>query len=188
VSRSRQIAERAQGDGQARSLSNLRITSRHLDSDYQLVQHDLTRGQTGLLRVFSLVPKTAGKPTFEARVDDGSPGSRRDPELDIDIRGVPDAASRDFKRNRNGFGGHHTNRSPDATHRVFDLDIDTPAGSIFEGEGSFNAEFSVAVLMTTASAVTADAVVIRASRTKRLCIRLTKLFRKLFARLRSLLK
>jgi coenzyme PQQ precursor peptide PqqA len=71
-----------QGDGQASSLSNLQITTQHLDADYQLLKDDLTRGETGLLRVFSLIPKTAGKPSFAARVDDGSPGKRRPPELD----------------------------------------------------------------------------------------------------------
>jgi hypothetical protein len=96
------------GDGQARSLSNLRVTYSHLDSDYEVQTHDLTRGETGLLRVFSLVPKMAGKPSFEARVDDGSSGKRRDPELDIGIEGVSAVISSDFKAGRNGYIGHHT--------------------------------------------------------------------------------
>ena len=100
------------GDGQARSLSNLKVTHFHLDSDYEVQTHDLTRGETGLLRVVSLIPKTAGKPSFDARVDDGSSGKRRDPELDIDIKGVSDAIAKDFKAGRNGYVGHHTNRSP----------------------------------------------------------------------------
>jgi hypothetical protein len=98
MNRSEQIAARAQGDGQARSLSNLQITERHLDPDYQLLGHDLTRGETGLLRVFSLIPKTVGKPRFEVRVDDGSPGKRKPPELDVDIKGESLPRSRETLR------------------------------------------------------------------------------------------
>jgi hypothetical protein len=157
MNRSEQIAARAQGDGQARSLSNLQITERHLDPDYQLLGHDLTRGETGLLRVFSLIPKTVGKPRFEVRVDDGSPGKRKPPELDVDIKGVSAAVERDFKGNRNGYVGHHTNRSPNPNQRIFDTVIAVPAGRVFEGEVSFNVAFSVSVSISTSSAVTADA-------------------------------
>src|SRR5258708_3312440 len=134
-----------QGDGQASSLSNLQITKQHLDPDYQLLKHDLTRGETGLLRVFSLIPQTAGKPSFAARVDDGSPGKRRPPELDIDIKDVTEAIERDFKANRNGYFGHHPDRSLNQNQRIFDVEIGTLAGKVFAGKGSFNVAFSVAV-------------------------------------------
>ena len=164
MNRRKQIAARAQGDGQASSLSNLRITARHLDADYQLLTHNLTRGETGLLSVFSLIPKTAGKPRFEARVDDGSPGKRREPELDIDIKGVTAAIERDFKANRNGYVGHHTNRSPSPNQRIFDVEITIPAGSLFEGEVSFNVTFLVGGTSSMRVEATADATVIRATR------------------------
>jgi hypothetical protein len=56
----------------------------------------LTHGETGLLRVFSLIPNTASKPRFAARVNDGSPGKRRPPELDVDIKNVTKAIEGDF--------------------------------------------------------------------------------------------
>jgi hypothetical protein len=56
-----------------------------LDPDYVVLTHDLARGPTGLLKIFSLQPNTAGKPSFEARLDDGSPGKRKPIELDFDI-------------------------------------------------------------------------------------------------------
>jgi hypothetical protein len=178
VSRDKQIANRAQGDGQARSLSNLQITVRYLDPGYEIIQHDMERGDTGLLRVFSLIPKAADKRAFHARVDDGNPGNRRNPELDIDISSAPNEAVRDFKSNRNGYAGHHTNRSLDSTHRVFDVDIAVPQGRIFDGEVSFNASFSVAVPMTMSASLTADATVIRASRMKRFRIRIAAFIQK----------
>lgn len=149
-------------DGQARSLSNLEITYSHLDSDYDVQKHDLTRGETGLLKVFSLAPKTARKPSFEARVDDGSSGNRRDPELDINIEGVSAAIGKDFKARRNGYVGHHTDRSPTADQRIFDVEIATPAGMVFEGTVSFNASFHVEVRESLTATVTLDAQVIRA--------------------------
>lgn len=164
ANRSQQIAERAQGDGQAISLSNLQITTGYLDPDYQLIQHhELTRGETGLLRVFSLIPKTNAKESFEARVDDGGPGRRRQPELDIDIKGAGRAAERDFKSSRNGYIGHHNNRSPDPDRRIYDVEIATPAGKVFEGEVAFSVTFSVAASMSATSTLSADAGIRRAS-------------------------
>jgi hypothetical protein len=179
MNRSEQIAARSRGDGQARSLSNLQITARHLDPDYQLLEHSLTRGETGLLKVFSLIPKTAGKPRFEARVDDGSPGKRKDPELDLDIKGVSTAVEIDFKANRNGYGGHHTNRSPNPNQRIFDTKITVPTGSVFEGEVSFNVAFSMSVGVSVSSTVTANATVVKATRIRRLCHWFSRLSRKL---------
>ena len=162
-SRTKQIAERTKGDGQASSLTNLQITAQHSDPDYELLKHDLTRSETGLLRVFSLIPKTAGKPSFAARVDDGSPGRRRPPELDIDIKDVTKAIERDFKADRNGYFGHHTDRSPNQNQRIFDVEIGTPAGKVFAGEVSFNVAFSVAISVSASSTVSVSATVNRAN-------------------------
>jgi hypothetical protein len=164
VNRRKQIAERAHCDGQASSLSNLQITARHLDPHYQLLMHNsLTRGETGLLSVFSLVPKTAGKPRFGARLDDGSPGKRREPELDIDIKDVTATIESDFKANRNGYVGHHTNRSPNPNQRIFDVKIAIPAGRLFEGEVTFNVTFSVGATFSGKGGATANLTVRRAT-------------------------
>jgi hypothetical protein len=168
VNRSRKIAARARGDGQARSLTNLQITLCHLDPGYHVIRHDLTRGETGLLRVFSLVPNTAGKPRFDARVDDGNPWKRRPPDLDIDIKGVSRAIEGDFKSNRNGYIGHHTDRSPNANQRIFDVEIATPGGTVFLGDVSFNVTFGVEIVERMALTDTLDAVVIRPSRFTRM--------------------
>jgi hypothetical protein len=188
VNRSKQIADRAQGDGQARILSNLQITKRHLDPDYHVVTYDLTRGETGLLLIFSLVPRTTGKPSFKARVDDGSPGKRRELELDIDIEGVSTVIERDFKGNRNGYIGHHTNKSRNPDQRIYEIKIGTPTGLVFDGDVSFNAMFSVGVTMSLASRATTDATLIRASRFRQLCIRLTQWFQKIRSRFSKLFK
>jgi hypothetical protein len=150
------------GDGQASSLSNLRVTRHYLDNDYEMVVHDLSRGATGLLRVFSLTPRTGGRPSFQARIDDGSTGRRRAPELDFDIEGVSSAAKSDFKAGRNGYIGHHTDRSPNAEERIFQIEITTPSGKVFEGEVFFNVAFSVEATMSTRAKVTVEAKAIRA--------------------------
>jgi hypothetical protein len=49
------------GRGEAANLSNLKITTRYLDSDYEIINENLTRGETGLLKVFSLIPKQGRK-------------------------------------------------------------------------------------------------------------------------------
>jgi hypothetical protein len=169
-------------DGQAVSLSNLRVAPRYLDSDYEISVHDLMRGQTGLLRVFSLMPKGAGKPRFHARVDDGSTGKRREPDLDIDITEVSDAIVKDFKAGRNGYIGHHTDRSPNRNHRIFDVEIAIPNGKVFEGEVSFNATFSIGLVIQVGSSVAADATVKRAGWPTRL----RNWLRQLLQRIRSI--
>lgn len=58
------------GRGETSNLSNLKIQEHHLDSDYEIVNENLARGETGLLKVFSLVPRQGtGKPRFEARIE-----------------------------------------------------------------------------------------------------------------------
>jgi hypothetical protein len=170
---------RRTGDGQAISLSNLQITRRFLDADYEIYRHDLTRGQTGLLEVFSIVTRAADKPNFRARLDDGSTGRRRDPELDIDIVGVTERIKRDFKASRNGYVGHRTDRSPNLQQRVFQVEITTPTGKVFEGDVSFNASFSVGVHITSSLSVSADSSVVRATRLQRLCRGLVRLWRRM---------
>jgi hypothetical protein len=153
------------GRGEAANLSNLKITTRYLDSDYELFNENLTRGETGLLKVFSLIPKQGtGKPDFRARIDDGNRIKRKEPELDIDITGVSDAVVKDFRAGRNGYVGHHTSRSPNANERIFDVEIATPSGRVFKGEVFFNVTFSVGVTMNAKTGVTANAAVIRATR------------------------
>jgi hypothetical protein len=151
------------GLGEASNLSNLRITTRYLDSDYEILNEDLTRSETRLLKVFSLKPKTQGKPSFHARVDDGSPKKLKEPELDIDIRGVSSAVVRDFKAKRNGYAGHHNKRKSNPDERVFDVKIVIPAGKVFKGEVFFNVAFSVGLKASATSSVSFNATVQRAS-------------------------
>jgi len=168
------------GRGEASRVSNLKITTHYLDLDYEIVEEDLKRGDTRLLRVFSLIPKTLGKPSFHARVDDGSPDTPKDPELDIDIKGVSDTAIiRDFKANRNGYIGHHNSRSASPSERVFDVEISTPKGNVFRGEIFFNVTFSMSIHISARASVTATATVVRANWLKNLRISLAQLWRKL---------
>jgi hypothetical protein len=148
-------------DGASR-LSNLKVTKHYLNPDYDIQEHNLTRGRTGLLRVFSLVPKKSGIPSFQTRVDDGSQRKPKEPELDIDIEGVDGAIRSDFKTGRNGYLGHHTKRVPNPQERIFDVEIAIPNGRVFEGEVFFNVNFSVSAQMRSDSVVELNAEVIRA--------------------------
>ena len=171
------------GRGEASHLSNLKITTRYLDSDYDILNENLRRSSTRYLGVFSLIPKPAGKPSFHARVDDGTPDNVKDPQLDIDIRGVSDDIVRDFRAGRNGYIGHHTDRSPNRAQRIFEFEIATPQGRVFKGDVFVNVTFSVAVTMTSASSVTADATVVRPPRIKRICNWLKQLWHRITSRL-----
>jgi hypothetical protein len=167
------------GGGEALHLSNLRITPHYLNPDYKIVQEHLARGETGLLKVFSLLANTAGTPSFHARVDDGSSGKRKEPELDIDIKGVSDAIARDFRAGRNGYVGHHTTKSSSSTERIFDVEIALPTAKLFEGEVFFNVAFSVSLTMSATASMTADATIQRAGYLVRFRNYLTQLWQPL---------
>jgi hypothetical protein len=164
------------GRGEASYLTNLKITTEFLDSNYDLINENLTRSETRLLKVFSLNPKSGNKPSFHARIDDGSSAKRKDPELDIDIDGVSPSDARDFKANRNDYQGHHNKRATNPNERAFDVVIALPTGMVFKGQVSFNVTFSVGLHMSTTSEATVDATVVRASWLARLRIRLTLLW------------
>jgi len=155
------------GRGEAAHLSNLKISAEFLDAEYEIHSEDLVRGDTRLLKVFSLIPKVPAKPSFHARVDDGSSAKRKDPELDIDITGVTRATARDFKACRNGYCGHHNDRSPTPDERIFDVTISTPTGKVFEGQVSFNVTFSQALpTISVSSTACVETKVIRAGSNK----------------------
>jgi hypothetical protein len=164
TTRDEQVKKRGQGDGQAWLLSNMKISCRYIDPNYCLILHDGTRGETGRLDAFSLSPKSQGKPTFKARIDDGSPGKRRPPDLDIDIECVPKKAKKAFNNKCDGYAGHHNDRSPDAERRIFDVMIKTPQGIVFDGEVTFDVTFAVSGGMhaTTAMNVQMEKIVVRA--------------------------
>lgn len=151
------------GRGEASHLSNLRIETEFLDSDYEIVDEALTRSDTRHLKVFSLNPKTPGKSSFHARVDDGTPKRPKDPELDIDIKEVFADAVNDFKSNRNGYLGHHSDGSPNANERLFEVHIVVPTGDVFKGKVSFNSTFSVACLIGVQATVSVEDTVVRAA-------------------------
>ena len=153
----------ARGRGEASYLSNLKITTEFLDTDYDIVNENLTRGETRLLRVFSLIPRTAGRPTFHARVDDGGPDNAKEPKLDIDIKGVDAAVMKDFVAKRNGYSGHHTVKTPNPNERIFDIEIAIPSGKVFKGHAFFNVAFSVSASMKAESKMTVITETIRAS-------------------------
>lgn len=130
------------GRGEAAQLSNLKIATQFIDPYYELQEEDLTRGDTRYLKVFSLIPKTQGRPSFHARVDDGTPEKWKDPELDIDIRGVSEVVEGDFNAKRNGYSGHRTKRSPTRNERIFDVEITAQYVRVFQGQVFFNVTFS----------------------------------------------
>ena len=171
------------GRGEASNLSNLKITTRYLDSDYDILNENLTRTLTRHLKVFSLIPKTARKPSFHARVDDGTPDKVKDIELDIDIRGVSEDIVRDFRAGRNGYIGHHTDKSPSRAQRIFSVEISIPQDRVFEGDVFFNVTFSVAATITSTISDTADATVVRPPRRKRICNWLKELWHRITSRL-----
>ena len=146
MDRSKQMERRGQPDGQITNVDNIQFVTRQLSPDYQIVACD-GRRMNGLLRVFSLVPKTAGGVRFDGRLDDGNPGNRRRADLDVDICGAEPTIQKDFKSRtpRQGYSGHHANKSTDPYHHDYEVNIRGPGGVVFEGRVSFNVTFYVGI-------------------------------------------
>jgi hypothetical protein len=187
VNRAQQIAKREQPDGQVIKISNLAITERYLDSEYDIHKCDLTR-KNGLLRVFSLIPKIAGKAIFKARWDDGSPWKRTRADSDFDIEGVSEEVKRDFERRRPrlGYSGHHSNKSSNPDQRIYEVKIKAPIGTIFEGDVSFNVTNWVGLVASANATATVDAVFIPPTSMRKLRYGLIGLYQKLRSRIRNL--
>jgi hypothetical protein len=112
--------------------------------------------ETGKLELLKVVPKSGDGPYFIARWDQG-------PEhLDIDMHGASNSATRKFKNIKDGYSGHHTCRTTDPDKRLFDINIQTPLATIFEGTISFSNTYEVAVAISAKLSMTCDAEVIRA--------------------------
>jgi hypothetical protein len=79
------------------------------------------------------------------------------------------ATEGDFKAGRNGYRGHHADRSPSPTERIFDVEIALPNFVVFDGEISFNVAFSVEATFSANSTVTADAIVMHPSFFAKIC-------------------
>ncbi len=102
------------------------------DSLYKLVLLSKNRrSDTGLLKVFELVPLRPRFPGFIGRWD------RKADKLDVDITGVSKAIMQRFRQGCSGYSGHHSLRSTDLG-RIFHVRILIPHGLIFEGNIQFS--------------------------------------------------
>jgi hypothetical protein len=160
------MADRKRDDDRVTHIANLEVACDSLHSDSILERHNEPRDETGLLRVFSLVPRNAETPKFIARIDDGSSGRRREPDLDIDINEVSEVIRRDFNAGRNGYAGHHTDRSPSRAERIFDVEVTLPDVIVFKGAVSFNVTWSVHAHVESQASVSVQTRVIRGGSTE----------------------
>jgi hypothetical protein len=107
--------------------TSISITPERTHPKYQLeFQSNSLATDTGHLELFRLAPLEGGLPTFSARWD------LKPNTIDIDLIG--DAkASKAFKAGADRYKGHHTvvvSVSP----RIYQVDIQSPAGIVFEGK------------------------------------------------------
>jgi hypothetical protein len=110
-----------------RKASEISITAEQTHPNYELKSHSSSLAtDTGHLELFRLTPLGHQLPTFSARWD------LKPNTIDIDLIGDAEA-SRAFKAEADGYKGHHTvvvSESP----RIYQVDIQTPAGIVFVGK------------------------------------------------------
>jgi hypothetical protein len=107
--------------------AGINITAERTHPKYQLKFHSSSlASDTGHLELFRLAPLEGELPTFSARWD------LKPNTIDIDLIGDAEA-SKAFKAAADGYKGHHTvvvSVSP----RIYQVDIQTPAGIVFVGK------------------------------------------------------
>lgn len=107
--------------------TGINITAERTHPNYQLkVQPSSLATDTGHLELFRLEPLKTELPTFSARWD------LKPNTIDIDLIGDPEA-SKAFKAATGEYKGHHTVIVSDSP-RIYQVDIQTPAGIVFVGK------------------------------------------------------
>lgn len=156
MDRNQKIERIKKEDGKVFSVSNLKILTKTLHSDFVLSRHPVNISDTGLLLILEILPKSGQGPRFTARWDEAATA------MDFDMLDISTSAARKFKNNRDGYSGHHTCRSSDPDVRTFEVKIETPQGVIFEGDVTFNVTRKMGHTEQANVTATVDAVVTRA--------------------------
>jgi hypothetical protein len=156
VDRQQKINQTNSRSGRVSKVSNLEVNPTLIHPDYKSEPCDGILSETGKLEILKVVPKSGDGPYFIARWD------QRPEHVDIDMHGAPKSANKQFKANEGGYSGHHTSRPTDPDKRLFDIKIQTPLGTIFDGTASFSLTYEVAVVIKANASMTCDAEVIRA--------------------------
>jgi hypothetical protein len=156
VDRQSKINQINSRSGRVSKVSNLEVNPTLIHSDYKVEPCDGILSETGNLEILKVVSKSGNGPYFIARWD------QRPEHLDIDMRGSRRSAIKKFKANEFGYSGHHTNRPSDPDKRLFDIQIQTPLGMIFDGTVSFSNTYEEIIVVTANATMTCDAEVIRA--------------------------
>lgn len=112
-------------------IANRKIETTYIHLDYKLETPDNGVSETGLLTVFTLEPTKQKQPIFTARWDQNYE------TLDIDILGVDKNTSNLFKKEKNGYCGHHPKIISQVT-RTYAVCIKIPDKDIFSGNITFN--------------------------------------------------
>jgi hypothetical protein len=134
-------------NGKIIKITNVDVDPEYIHSNYAVEKCECVLTETGLLRIAKFCPKDGVGPSFFARWD------QRPHELDIDIEGVSQEKIHDFKNGKNGYGGHHTDKSDDPARRKFELQIKTPDELVFHGTIGFSVTYAQTVSITTRARV-----------------------------------
>jgi hypothetical protein len=152
-----QKIEQIKSQDRVSRISNLAVTVKHLDPEYEARPCSGVETEMGFLEILKIAPNAGQQPRFTARWD------QKPEHLDLDMHGASNTAIRNFKNNRNGYRGHHTDRSENPEQRIFEVAIEIPPNRIiFEGEVSFSNMYKVHVAAKAEANVSVNAVVIRA--------------------------
>jgi hypothetical protein len=137
-------------------VSNLVITPKYIDPEYRHQPSACVETETGYLEILTIVPKNGSDPYFIGRWD------QKPEKLDLDIHRAPSkSAVGHFRNSRNGYKGHHTDRSPNREQRIFEVLIEVPGRVIFDGEVSFSNTYEKFMAEQVHAVATCTAVVIR---------------------------
>lgn len=144
-------------DGKVFEARDLRIDEQYRNEEYVLSKPDVpTITPTGQFVIFELRSVAPSGPYFVGRWDGGcrSVGKQERDDLDVDILGVSEAATRQFKKGVGGYSGHHSTKVPTLTGRAYRVCISIPQKMIFDGTVSFSALRKTEFSATTATMAT----------------------------------
>ena len=130
-----QKINKIKNEGRVNKVADLQVNQTRIHPDYTWLRGNCILSDTGQLEVLKVVRKSGDGPYFIARWD------QRPQSLDIDMFGATESENRDFKAGKGGYSGHHPSQTANQNGRCFDVFIQTPLATIFEGTVCLSNEF-----------------------------------------------
>lgn len=139
---------------------NIELEIEYVDPHYTLEMSPVSpASETGLIRLFRLIPDNPSRPGFAARWDD----RRQTIDVDPDPLGCIERDT--WRGEKAGYCGHHPTRASEAP-RAYAINLHTPDGPVFKARARLNLNIAARLEDLMVTTDFAAAAVIKSSQSE----------------------